>query len=71
VEKDRILATQVKSDAAGLDDLAVSQGVSLVTDFDALLGHPASEDESVDEFSAMLREWRSEGTSEGRNWRNI
>jgi len=52
----------VKSDAAGLDDLAVSQGVSPVTDFDALLGHPASEDESVDEFSAMLREWRSEVT---------
>jgi hypothetical protein len=46
---------------ASLDELAASQGVHPITDFEALLGHPASDDESVDEFGEMLREWRSEG----------
>jgi len=46
----------VKSDAANIDELAIAQGVSPVTDFDSLLGHPSSEDESVEQFSAMLRE---------------
>jgi hypothetical protein len=44
-----------------LGKLAASQGVHPVTDFEALLGHPASDDESVEEFEEMLREWRSEG----------
>ena len=43
------------------EELAARQGVQLVTDFDALLGHPSAEDESVEEFAAMLREWRREG----------
>jgi hypothetical protein len=43
------------------EELAARQGVQPVTDFDALLGHPSAEDESVEEFAAMLREWRREG----------
>ena len=61
VEQDRVHTPGVNADAASLDELAVSQGVSPVTDFNSFLGHPSREDESVDEFSAMLREWRCEG----------
>ena len=43
------------------EELAARQGVQPVTDFDGLLGHPSAEDESVEEFAAMLREWRREG----------
>ena len=64
MEKDGIIATKMNSDAASLAELAVSQGVGPVTDFTSLLGHAASEDESVDEFSAMLRAWRSEGAGQ-------
>jgi len=35
--------------------------VAPVDDFDALLGHPSPEDESAEEFAAMLRSWRREG----------
>jgi hypothetical protein len=44
------------------EELAAQQGVSPIDDFEALLGKPVSEDESVEEFSALLREWRREGT---------
>ena len=53
----RIHTPNVRLDHAGLDELAAPQGVSPVTDFDSLLGHPAGEDESLAEFSRMLREW--------------
>jgi len=66
VEHDNIHTPNRQADAASLDELAASQGVVPVTDFDSLLGHPSSEDESVDEFSAMLREWRCEGTAPAR-----
>ena len=66
VEHDHIRTPNRQTDAASLDELAASQGVIPVTDFDSLLGHPSSEDESVDEFSAMLREWRCEGTAPAR-----
>jgi len=49
-----------KSGATTLDELAASQGVHPVMEFDSLLGHPSAEDESIEEFSAMLREWRRE-----------
>jgi hypothetical protein len=47
--------------APSFEDLAARQGTLPVTDFDALLGHPSAEEESVEEFGAMLREWRREG----------
>jgi hypothetical protein len=43
------------------EELAVQQGVSPIQDFVSLIGRPFPEDESVEEFSALLREWRSEG----------
>jgi len=43
-------------------ELAAQQGVSPIDDFESLLGEPLPEDESVEEFSARLRDWRSEGT---------
>ena len=52
--------------APSFEDLAARQGTQPVTDFDALLGHPSAEDESVEEFAAMLREWRREGASSAR-----
>ena len=67
VEKDAIHIPNMKSDASRLDELALSQGVSPVTDFDALLGHTSSEDESVEEFFAMLRGWRREGAGPAPN----
>ena len=44
------------------EELAAQQGVTPIDDFETLLGEPAPEDESVEEFSAMLREWRREGS---------
>ena len=43
------------------EELAAQQGVAPGEDFDALMGHPSPEDESAEEFSAMLRGWRREG----------
>lgn len=43
-------------------ELAAQQGVVPIDNFDALLGKPAPEDETAEQFSAMLREWRREGT---------
>ena len=42
------------------EELADQQGVTPIDDFEALLGRPWPEDESAEEFSAMLRQWRSE-----------
>ena len=42
------------------EELANQQGVVPIDDFEALLGRPCPEDESTEEFSAMLRQWRSE-----------
>jgi hypothetical protein len=44
------------------EELAAQQGVAPVDDFEALLGVRLPEDESAEEFSASLREWRREGT---------
>ena len=44
------------------EELAAQQGVTPIDDFEILLGEPFPEDESVEEFSASLREWRREGT---------
>ena len=45
------------------EELAAQQGVVPIADFDNLLGKPVAGDESAEEFSAMLREWRREGTA--------
>jgi hypothetical protein len=42
------------------EDLAACQGVQPISDFDALLGQTSPDDDSADEFSKMLREWRTE-----------
>ena len=44
------------------EELAAQQGVAPVDDFEALLGARLPEDESAEEFSTSLREWRREGT---------
>ena len=44
------------------EELAAQQGVSPIDDFESLLGEPLSEDETVEEFAALLREWPREGT---------
>lgn len=43
------------------EELAAQQGVTPVDDFETLLGAGLLEDESGEEFSASLREWRREG----------
>lgn len=44
------------------EELAAQQHVAPVSDFESLPGHPSREDESAEDFSAMLRRWRHEGT---------
>jgi hypothetical protein len=67
VEKKTIQPTRPESEPAPtFEELAARQGVRPVTDFDGLLGHPSFEDESAEEFSALLREWRREGASSAR-----
>ena len=60
VELEAIQSTSLKSGATAFEEFAIQQGVHPVTDFAALLGRPSAEDESAEEFSAMLREWRRE-----------
>ena len=43
------------------EELAAQHGVTPIDDFESLLGKPSPEDESAEEFSANLREWRREG----------
>jgi len=42
------------SETPSFEELAASQGVGPVMEFDRLLGHPSTEDESVDDFSACF-----------------
>ena len=46
--------------ARSFEELAAEQGVAPILDFESLMGHPAPEDESAEEFSALLRAWRRE-----------
>jgi hypothetical protein len=48
--------------SASFEELAAQQGVKPIDDFETLLGAPSREDESAEEFSASLRDWRREGT---------
>ena len=44
------------------EELAARQGVTPIDDFETLLGKSLPEDESAEQFSASLRQWRQEGT---------
>jgi hypothetical protein len=48
------------------EELAAQQGIVPILEFESLIGHPSPEDESAEEFSALLRTWRREtaGTPE-------
>ena len=62
-----IKSTSQESEAVPtFEELASRQGVLPVTNFDALTGRPSVGDESVEEFAAMLREWRREGAGLAR-----
>jgi hypothetical protein len=63
VDKDATKGGAGLSESASFEELAASQGVPPVTDFDALLGLASAEDESPEAFAAMLRNWRCEGTA--------
>ena len=54
-----------QTEPLSFEELAAQQGVAPVDEFEALVGRPSPEDESAEEFSAMLREWRREGTGTG------
>ena len=54
-----------QTEPLSFEELTAQQGVAPVDEFEALVGRPSSEDESAEEFSAMLREWRREGTGTG------
>ena len=63
VEKNASKVAAGLSEGSSFEELAASQRVTPVTDFDALLGPTSPEDESLEEFTAMLRGWRREGTA--------
>jgi hypothetical protein len=63
VDKETSKAIKWNPETPSLEELAASQGVYPVTEFETLLGHPSAEDESVEEFSDMLRAWRQEGSA--------
>jgi hypothetical protein len=56
-----IEGTQRAAEAPSFAELAVTQKVEPVMEFDDLLGSPSDDDESIEEFSAMLHAWRREG----------
>jgi len=47
--------------AGSFEALAAQQGIGPIEDFEALLGHPAPDDEPLDDFLTLLREWRRDG----------
>jgi hypothetical protein len=49
---------------ADLYALAAAQGAPLAARFEDLLGDFAPEDETADEFDAIVRRWRREGSSQ-------
>ena len=65
MERQRLETRENRPGAPSFEELATNQGVYPVKEFEAeaLLGHPSDEDESVEEFSLMLRQWRHEGAS--------
>jgi hypothetical protein len=54
-------STRTESAASpSFEELAAQQNVTPIDDFAALLGQPSPEDESAEQFSASLRQWRQE-----------
>jgi hypothetical protein len=53
--------------SGSFEELANQQGVTPIDDFEVLLGKPSPEDDSVEEFSSMLRQWRREETGADRS----
>jgi hypothetical protein len=47
-----------RTGSPSFEELAAQQGVTPIDDFETLLGEPLREDESAEDFSASLREWR-------------
>ena len=60
-KKAHYIPASISDQPPSFEELAHQQGVAPVEDFEVLLGKPSPEDESADEFSVRLREWRSEG----------
>jgi len=56
---------EIPAPSPSFEDLAAQQGVGPVRDAAELLGKPHPGDESVEEFSKLLRNWRSEGKTTG------
>jgi hypothetical protein len=46
--------------SVSFEELAAQQGVAPISDFESLIGRPSPQDESAEEFSAMLHAWRRE-----------
>ena len=46
---------------SSIEELAAQQGVTPIDNLETLVGEPVRDDESVEEFSTSLREWRREG----------
>jgi hypothetical protein len=53
------IQTESPCASPSFEELAIEQGVGPIHDFDAFLGKSSAEDESPEEFAAMLREWRT------------
>jgi hypothetical protein len=65
VDKRAQYTSSPRSDKIALgsfEELANRQGVTPIDDFEELLGKPSLDDDSVEEFSSMLRQWRREIT---------
>jgi len=56
--------SRLPAEPTSIEELAAQQGVLPVTDFDSLLGRHFPDDETEQEFEVMLREWRSEGSTQ-------
>lgn len=70
-------ATNWSSEASSFEELAASQGVCPVTEFETLLGHPSAEDNPSTTSQPCFGRgaggrWNATGQrSEGQSWRNI
>ena len=53
---------RIPPSASSFEELAEQQGIEPIVDFESLIGKPSPEDESAEEFSALLRAWRRDAT---------
>ena len=66
MEQKSIRQPHLDDETLSLEELANRQGVKPVLNIAELMGAPSPEDESLEEFAAMLRGWRSEGSRSPR-----